>query len=273
MLKFCFLNGDIIPSEDASVSLNDLALIRGYGIFDFLRTYNSKPFLLDKYLDRFYNSAEKLRLPIEYGKEKLTEIINELLIKNKIDEVGIRLVLTGGESKDSFSIGVPNLFILIEKLPEYPSNYFDEGIKLITLNHQRVLPEIKMTNYLTAISLQPLCLKQNAQDILYVYNGCILETTRSNFFMIKDSKVVTPKEDVLIGRTRNFVLEIATKLYPVEERLIKKDEILEADEIFITGTTKQIMPVAHIDRTQIKNSPGPITRQLMKAFNDFVGKF
>jgi D-alanine transaminase/branched-chain amino acid aminotransferase len=193
MGEYFLLNGKIVRKGDAFLGITDLALLRGFGIFDFCRTQNGKPFLLDKYLNRFFNSAESIDLEIPYSKEFIRESIYQLIEKNGIVESGIRMVLTGGYTENGYAPGDPNFFILIEKINFPDPSYYEEGIKLILHEHQRELSHIKSINYLTPISIRKRVEKANAYDVLYHSNGKILEVSRSNIFIVKDNTIITPQ--------------------------------------------------------------------------------
>ena len=274
MYKFCFFNGKIHPANNPRIDLNDLGVIRGYGIFDYLRTYNGKPFLLDKYIARFQNSAKQMQLPLPYSELELAGIVNELLAKNKIAEAGIRFVITGGVSEDNYNIGKPVFYILIEDVHTYPDKWYKEGIKLMTHDHCRVFPEIKLTNYITAIRLQPVLRQKEMHDILYIYDNKVLETTRSNFFIFKNATLITPENNVLIGRTRNCILDLAKNDFKIEQRDIEKVELSEADEAFITSSSQKVMPVVKIDDILVGNGKvGANTRRVMELFDKFTNAY
>ena len=274
MYKFCFFNGKIHPANNPRIDLNDLGVIRGYGIFDYLRTYNGKPFLLDKYIARFQNSAKQMQLPLPYSELELVGIVNELLAKNKIAEAGIRFVITGGVSEDNYNIGKPVFYILIEDVHTYPDKWYKEGIKLMTHDHCRVFPEIKLTNYITAIRLQPVLRQKEMHDILYIYDNKVLETTRSNFFIFKNATLITPENNVLIGRTRNCILDLAKNDFKIEQRDIEKVELSEADEAFITSSSQKVMPVVKIDDILVGNGKvGANTRRVMELFDKFTNAY
>lgn len=267
---YYFLNHSIIKASEANISVRDISILRGFGIFDFLRTQNGRPFLIDDYLDRFTNSAKLIGLSLHFSKSEIKSIVSDLLEKNQIEEAGIRLILTGGESSNAFLPTTPNFAILIEKLHWSSNEWFEKGIKLITYNYQREFSQIKTTNYLTAILLQDRIKSESAMDVLYCHNDEIREVTRSNFFLIKNGTIITPNDHILFGITRKKVIEIAKLYYPLEERAIRKEEIEQADECFMTGTTKKITPVVNIDGTIIGNGqPGKITRHLMEMFEKF----
>ncbi len=267
---YYFLNHRIIKASEANISIRDISVLRGFGIFDFFRTQNGRPFLIDDYLDRFTNSAKLIGLPLHLSKSEIKSMVSDLLKKNQIQEAGIRLILTGGESPNAFIPTTPNFAILIENLHWPSKEWFEKGIKLITYNYQREFSQIKTTNYLTAILLQERIKSEGAMDVLYCHADEIREVTRSNFFLIKNGAIITPNEHILFGITRKKVIEIAKLYYPLEERTVRKEEIEQADESFMTGTTKKITPVVNIDGTLIGNGqPGKITRHLMEMFEKF----
>jgi len=270
MGDYFFLNGKIVPAREAWLRVTDLALLRGFGIFDFFRTHNGIPFLMDKYIDRFFNSSKHIDLEIPYSPETIKNAVNELLNKNKIIESGIRMVLTGGYTENGYTPGEPNFFILVEKINFPEQELYDKGVKLIFYEHQRELSHIKSINYLSPISNRKITQRENAYDVLYHSNNLVLEVSRSNFFIIKDGVIITPNKNILSGITRASVIALAKELYRVEEREVSLDEVLKADEAFMTGTTKKVLPVTSIDdHIYNQGKPGPVTQRLMSLFYDF----
>lgn len=267
---FYYFNDRIVPAGEAKVTVRDISVLRGFGIFDFFRTSRGKPFLIDEYILRFTNSARLIDLPFKYSPDKLKEITLETLQANRLSEAGIRLILTGGDSPNAFLPADPNFAILIEELHWPDEDWFKKGVKLITYPYQREFSQIKTINYIPAIMLQKKAREADAVDILYHHDGEIREVTRSNFFLIKDGRISTPGHHILFGITRKKTIELASMFWPVEERTVRFDEIREADECFMTGTTKKISPVVNIDGKDIgMGEPGPITRRLMKIFEEF----
>jgi branched-chain amino acid aminotransferase len=265
-----YVNGELLPSSKATLKINDLTLLRGYGIFDFFRTSAGRPFLMEEYLNRFSNSAGLMDLKLPLSKEKIGEVVQELLDRNKFPESGIRMVLTGGYSEDGFTPGEPNFFILIEPIHFPDEKYYLHGIKLITYEHLREWSNVKSINYLTPIKIRKDIEQNKGYDVLYHFNGNILEVSRSNFFIIKGKTLITPEQNVLHGITRKTVLNLAREFFTVEERDLSLKELSSASEAFITGTTKRVMPVTSIDERIIGDGiPGPETRKLMQIFSDF----
>ncbi len=273
MLKF-ILNDQIVDQDKALIHVSDLALLRAYGVFDFFRLVNLTPLFFDNHIDRFFNSAHSLRLKCPLDKVQLKTLILKLISLNKINNSGIRIVLTGGESPNGYSIGDPKLFVINEPINPLPEDDFKKGIKLVSHKFLRALPEVKSINYLVGIYNMPKAQKAGATDLLFYWDDKISELTRSNFFIVdQNDKVITAKDGILKGVNRQHVLDIATSKFIVEERDLFMQELSTAKEAFITGTTKKVMPVKQIDDLVIGNgNRGQVTYELQKMFEQFINK-
>ncbi|MBA3901174.1 MAG: aminotransferase class IV [Bacteroidetes bacterium] len=271
MLIHANIYGEYRYPGQAMLPVNDLGLIRGLGVFDYLRTYNRKPFRMDDYLERLRSSADALLLPLPNDTE-IKFVVKELIRRSDYPgDIGIRLLITGGTTPDGISVTKPSFIVTAEKLFLPPADVFLNGIKLITFEFLRELPQVKTTNYLTAIRNVKLKEQQNAYELLYHKNGNILETSRNNFFIFKENKLITPKNNILFGITRKVVLELAAGKYEIEEREIKTEEINDCTEAFITGTTKKIIPVVQVNDFIIGDGkPGANTVKIMRHFDDYV---
>lgn len=266
MKPFCFADGEIIATENATIHPMDLGLIRGYGIFDFFRTVNHKPLFLEDYLDRFTASAAKTFLTLKYSREELRTIISELVDKNDLEAGGMRMILSGGLSDNHFSPAEGKLFIFAESLIFPSEKKYNEGVKLLSLEYIRPIADIKTTNYALAVWHSEGWKRQGAEDVLYHLNGVISESSRSNFFMVKDGQVITPGKDILLGITRKNLMNLAGN---VQVRPITLQEALEAEEAFISSTTKVLLPVTQIDDHKIgTGKPGPVTMDLLQKFKE-----
>ena len=256
--NYSIINGEFIPKNEARISISDLAIQRGYGIFDYFRTVNFNPLFLEDHLDRFYYSASEMHLEVEQNREQLKELIYHLIEKNNLPDSGIKLTLTGGYSDDGYSMGNPNL-IITQSIFKYDPGNFEKGLCLMTYNHQRQLPQVKTIDYLQAVRLQPLLKEKNAEDILYHKDGEITECPRANFFVVtQDDEIITADENVLKGITRKKVLELEG--FAFKEKNINLRDIPAIKEAFISSTTKNILPVLKIDGKKIGNGiPGEIT--------------
>jgi branched-chain amino acid aminotransferase len=276
MIKYYHCDGSLIAAEAASLRVNDLAVLRGYGIFDYFLVHNRQPMFIEDYLDRFERSAAKLHLAIPASRTQLREYIFELIDANGLHEGGIRLLLTGGYSEDGYQPSVrPNLLIL--QYPPRPSSLqpYETGVKLLSYPYQRELPEVKSINYLMGIYLLPELRRAGAHEPLYHDGRYLRETVRANFFLVDErGRVVTPKDKILLGVTRRKILELARNYFEVEEREITREELLTAREAFLTGSNKKILPVVRVDDIVLgKGKPGPVTRHLMELFDAFVMEY
>jgi branched-chain amino acid aminotransferase len=266
-MGFLFLNHSIISIESARIGVRDLSLLRGYGIFDYLRTHQGKPLFLTEYLQRFYSSAEKMGLKIPLNISEIPSIIEELLQRNKFEESGIRLVLTGGESNDAFHPGTPNFYILVEPFHHPSQSDYEHGIKVLSKEYGRFMPEIKTTNYLPVVYFRDELKEQNAVDVLYHQGGQVTELSRCNLFYVKNGIVLTNEVGILKGVTRKKVIEIIEKHFPLEITSFTLKDLYEADEVFLTSTTKKVMPITQIDQQKISSGEvGKISRELYEMF-------
>jgi len=276
MEKYCYFNGRIMPLRQAALPLNDIGVLRGYGVFDFLRTYGGCPFLLDQHWRRFSNSAKSLGLKIPLSKIRAEKIIKNLIRKNKLREATIRLVLTGGASDDTlhFDPRRANFFILISRVPEYSSSDYQRGVSVLASEFKRELPLVKSNNYITAVKFKNSAQARRHNELLYHYNNEVLEGATSNFFLFKKNILITPQSGVLSGITRNFVIKLAKNKFGVVERPVKLGELAGADEAFITNSTKEILPIVRIGKLKIGDGmPGPNTKLLMSMFKERVANY
>jgi branched-chain amino acid aminotransferase len=270
--KWHYFNGKWVQSKDVKLSVFDLAILRGYGCFDLLRTYKNKPFKLKEHLQRFFNSAKFLGLKVPLSSKEIEKIVYLGIKKNKFPETLIRIILTGGISKDSLSLGKPSLIVVFTEAKNYPKSYYEKGVKVFTFKEKRIFPLVKSLNYLQGVYALNLFKKQGVIEVLHVDDEKIYEGSTSNFFAVIKSKLVTPKENILKGITRQVVLELAQKLnIPFEERNIYLKEIKNFESAFITSSTREIMPVIQIDDVIInKGKISELVKRLMVEFKNFV---
>lgn len=266
----CYYDGQISSFKQTGMSLNDLLIQRGYGIFDYLRVVDNKPLFVEDHLDRLYQSAAIMHMEVPQSKESILKIVLELVAKNDMPYSGLKLIVSGGDSSDGYSLEKPRLTIIQQPLP-VPSNSFSVN-PFILMSHpfQRQLPQVKTTDYLMAIYLQPKLKAFGGHDILYTNDGMLRECPRSNFFLISEQgNIVTPKDDILKGITRKNILASARENgIEVEERPIALEEIKTAKGAFIASSTKRIIPISKIDESVIATD-SPI---LEKVFNMLVQK-
>lgn len=268
-----FVDGKFVPSDEAVIPVTDLAVLRGLGVFDFMRTYNGNPFCLRAHLERLEASTRKIGLSFPWTIDELTARVMETLGRNNHRESNIRVVVTGGSTTDFMNPqGNPRLIIMVTALPEMPSAWYRDGIHIITHIAERSLAGAKSINYIQASLALETARQKGAQEAVYVVpQGLVLEGTTSNIFAISNGRLMTPGRGILPGITRQVILDLARSHFPVQIRDVFLSELLEADEVFISGTNKGIVPVVQVDGTVIGTGvPGPGTRLLIEKFPEFV---
>lgn len=253
------INNRLFNQEEASLSVSDLSIQRGYGIFDFLKTINNRPIFLADYLNRFFNSAKEMHLPVPFSRTELQESIEKLIEKNAIANSGIKIILTGGYSEDGYTMSKPNLVIVQSPL-EINEHYAGNGVSLVTYNHQRQIPHVKTIDYLQAIRLQNFVKERGAEDLLYHQNGFIRECPRANFFIVTENEIITPKSEILKGITRSKILGLNLEDYTFVERDFKLEDVYKAKEAFISSSTKNAFPVYRVDGKQIGDGQNRIVK-------------
>ncbi len=269
----CYLNGNYVAFDQACLPLNDLGIVRGYGVFDFLRTYNRVPFRLREHVQRLQNSAKLIGLNLPWSIEEIEAIAQNTLGQNNLPEANIRIVVTGGVSSDFITpLGQPSLMVIVTPVSEYPKEYYEQGVKAIAVQIERFLPKAKSLNYISAIGALQQAKLTNAVEALYInQQGHVLEGTTTNFYIFRESKLITPKEGILNGITRDVILELAENRFEIVEQPIYYSDLSSCDEAFITSSTKEIMPVVQIDELPISTGkPGENTQLLMHLFQNYT---
>lgn len=262
---FAFVRGEIIPLDKAFLHISDLSIQRGYGVFDFFKVSDGHAFFLSDYLDRFYQSAKVMRLTVPYIARDLKLVVQQLITQNNLPESGVKMILTGGYSRDGFQLGDSNLIITQQPLSLPGNELVEKGVKAITYEYVRDFALAKTINYSMGIWLSKLVADKKAYDVLYYKNGVVSEFPRCNFFIVKkDGTVATPDENILHGVTRTQVFSLASKHYRAEKCKVTLDDIRNAREAFLTSTTKRIVPIVQIDDSVIGDGkPGPVTLSLL----------
>ena len=267
--EYCCLNSKIVPIKEAKIPVTDIGLLRGYAIFDSIAAINGNIIFFDEHYERFVKSARIMHLKIPISKHKIETIIYKLLRKNHYGSSRIKLVLTGGKLMGGldYDLRSANLFILVQKASIPKGKDYLHGVKLITYEHQREISAAKSNDYVTAVNIQSLRRRAGATEILYTFEGKVLEATTSNFFIVKGDRLITAKNGVLIGIVRSKVIKLAKKFMDVEERIVKVSELRTADEAFITSTFKKVLPVVRINNLVIGNGRvGQKTKLLMEQY-------
>ncbi|MDO9261800.1 MAG: aminotransferase class IV, partial [Flavobacteriaceae bacterium] len=262
-----FYNENYTDIGHLSLPICSTTINRSYAAFEFFTLVNHKPFYLDRHLNRLFQTLDILRIRLDYDNNKLIEIIQQLILQNPTENISYKIFVIP-EPISNFDFFKADLFIfpIINPLKEPIS--FKTGAKLLLKAYSRFLPEAKTTNYTAYVYWENEVQHQQAIDVLYFDANFIKETSRSNIFIVKNNTIYTPKKSVLKGITRSITIDLIQKnKQNFIEKEITVDELLLADEVFVTSTTREIMPISLIDATLINQGKiGKITQQLMTDF-------
>ena len=275
------VNGVISDSASAVVSVFDHGFLYGEGIYETVRTYNHRPFLLDRHLHRLRASADMLGLPIPPTDEALANAITATTDRVTFQtEQYIRLLVTRGVgdlSYDPTSCPTPTIVIIVKPHRENDAAVTTEGIRImlssVIRNHPDAInPRIKSNNLLnSALAMQEAIRAGASEALMRNHRGELSECAQSNFFLVRHGMAHTPPLDagLLEGVTRNFVFEVAKVAgIPVSETVLRAEDLPSADEMFLTSTTREILPVTRLDDHVVgTGAAGPITRALASAFH------
>lgn len=262
--------GQIFEGKSFRVAANELSILRGYAVFDYFRTYNTKPFRWDMYWKRFQHSALSMEIEIPYPEKEIYLAVEQLIKNCGFPECSIRFILTGGLAEDGISSSQSELYIYSEIVPVNSPEKYEKGMAIKSMEYLRDFPEVKSTDYKFFLSKKPMLQKEGFDDVLYVHQNMISEMSRSNIFMIKKEQIYTPKNNILRGITRATVMDLALKYAPVIEQDISLEMLLGADEIFTTSSTKGVMAITKIDEHVFEN--GSMTKTLKKDFDHYCSQ-
>ncbi len=268
-----YIDGEFVPADRAAIPVNDLAVLRGFGVFDFLRTYGGRPFHLRDHLERLRHSAEQIGLRCPWSLEELTEIVQQTQSRNHHEECNIRIVITGGPSEDFLTPGTtPRLLVMVSPLIVMPAEWYTHGMKIITAPLERLMPGAKSIDYIPAILALREAAEKNAAEAVYLDGGnYVLEGTTCNLFLYANGKFITPERGVLSGITRKVVLGLVQSQFPLERRDVPLTELLAAEEVFLCSSNKEVAPVVMVDENIIGDGkPGPNTGKVMSLFTEYT---
>ncbi|MBI3996601.1 MAG: branched-chain-amino-acid transaminase [Candidatus Omnitrophica bacterium] len=274
-----YLNGTFVDESKATVSVFDHGLLYGDGVFEGIRSYDGLIFKLEEHIDRLFESAHTIMLKIPLSRAELIDVVKQSLRVNKLRGAYIRLVVTRGEGDlglDPRKCAQPTVFVIADKIQLYPQQLYERGLELITVATQRNVPEalnpqIKSLNYLNNILAKIEAINAGYEEaIMLSHSGYVTECTGENIFLVRKKQLLTPPPyiGVLRGITRQTVMDLAAQQrLHVREDLLTRHDLFNADEVFLTGTAAEIVPVVKIDGRVIgSGTPGPATKKLQQAF-------
>lgn len=274
------INDQIVNRIDAKVDLNDRGYHFGDGIYEVIRVINGELFTVEEHLDRFFNSARKINLNIPYSKDKTIKLVESLVKHNDISTGIVYFQLTRGNAIRTHEF--PNssttpVFSAFTTNIEVPEKELENGVEAIITEDVRWLRcEIKSLNLLPNVLAKQEAVEKNCFEAIFHRDGIITEASSSNVFIVKNGMVFTHPVTSLIlnGITRQVVLDLCqTNSMQVTEMKFSVNDLMTADEVFITSTTSDVMPVTKIGNTVIgTGAPGSVTRELQSLFRERVNK-
>jgi branched-chain amino acid aminotransferase len=279
-----FLNGAFLPAEEAQISVFDGGFLHGSGLFETMRADHGKVFRLDEHLERMLHSSEKLGLPLERPDLPLTRDFDELLARNNLTIARLRMTATFGgmHPASSTSDGVAkNICVTATALPPYPPELTARGMAVMittfTQSSHDPLAGHKTTGYLPRLLALRDAHKHGCGEALwFTPQNYLAEGSVSSVFIVRDGGLATPPLDtpILPGVSRAVVLELAAQeCVPCEEKRLTINDLLDADEVFLTNSSLQVAPVCRVEKKDIGNGkPGPVTARIREAFRALVDR-
>jgi len=279
-----YVAGRFVDAEDATVSALDAGLLLGAGLFETLRIYGGRPFRLGAHLARLRESGEFLRIFVGESDDRIAEIIDHLVEANAVPDARVRITATRGplaaELEDD-SAPPATLIISAGPMTPYPAQAYERGVTVVVsrLRANETDPTTfhKTTGYMkNLLALRDAHRARATESLLFNTKGRLAEGAISNVFVVTGGRLLTPpvEEGLLPGITRAAVLELAAAVgVPAEQRPLSAREVLDADEVFLTNSIMEILPVGRIEKKEIGDGrPGPITRKLAKSYKALVAR-
>jgi branched-chain amino acid aminotransferase len=280
-----YMNGKLVPEKEARVSVFDHGLLYGDGVFEGIRTYNNRVFMLDEHIDRLYRSAQAIGLTIPMTRAAMAKAVVYTCKANNTMNGYVRLVVTRGKGTlglNPYSCQRPEIIIIAAKIQLYPPAFYRQGLKIITAgtirnNTESINPAIKSLNYLNNILAKIEAINSGVEEVIMLNAlGFVAEASGDNVFIFKDNHLLTPPASAgaLEGITRDVVMQIAAQSgYDVRETTLTRYDLYNADEMFLTGTAAEIISVVEMDRRVIgSGKPGKKTLELAEKFRCFASE-
>ena len=278
-----WIDGKLVPKEEAKISVYDHGLLYGDGVFEGIRVYSGRIFRLEQHLDRLWDSAKAIRLEIPHTRADLTAAMEQTVRANKFTDCYIRLVVTRGVGYLGLNPNKcprPSVIIIADTIELYPKEMYDKGMSVITAsvirNHPNALsPRVKSLNYLNNILAKIEAIDANVPEaIMLNHEGNVAECTADNIFIAKAGTVYTPTthDGILEGITRAVILDLCERMtIKCVEKTLQRHDLYVADECFLTGSGAEVVPVTRIDGRSVgAGTPGPTTQKIMDAFHRYI---
>lgn len=278
-----YMNGKLVDKAKAHVSVFDHGLLYGDGVFEGIRAYNGRVFMLDEHVDRLYKSAQAISLTIPMTKKEMAKAVVISCKANKVSNGYIRLIVTRGAGTlglNPYSCGTPQVIIIAGGIQLYPAKVYENGLSVVTVGTVRnpteaTNPRIKSLNYLNNILAKIEAINAGVMEcIMLNAQGYVAEASGDNIFIVRGDTLITPPSwcGSLEGVTRAVVMKLAPEHgYQVKEDVLARYDLYNADEMFLTGTAAEIISVVNMDRRIIgTGKPGPVTKELARHYHTFA---
>ncbi len=280
-----YIDGQYYEKDDAKISVFDHGLLYGDGVFEGIRAYGGKIFKCEEHVRRLYDSAKAIWLSIPMSEEEMAVALHAALKVNKLKDAYIRLVITRGKGDlglDPRKCPRASVIIIADSIALYPEEFYEKGLEVISTATRRIPPDclsprIKSLNYLNNILAKIEGIQAGCMEVIMLnQEGFVAECSADNIFAVRDGRLSTPPlaAGALGGITRDTVLELARGAgYDTQEPNVTLYDLYTADEVFLTGTAAEVMPVVKIDGRSIGDGrPGKVTKELRKRFMKIVGR-
>ncbi len=278
MPNIAWLNGKFLPLEEATVSIEDRGFQFGDGVYEVIRVYGGSLFRLDEHLSRLAQSAQAISLPLTIEGKEWKAFIREGLERSTYSECKVYIQVTRGVAPREHLFPEttrPTIVMTFREMADLPAHLNQQGVSVITLPDLRWgRCSIKSLNLLPNILSKQQANEAGAFEALLIKDGMVTEGTSSNVILVKDGKLLTPvlSDQLLAGVTRQAVLELArSDGKVVEERPVKEEELKQADELFLIGTTIEVLPITNLDGAPVGNGiPGEVTKQMREKYQTLI---
>jgi len=280
MSETAYLNGQFLPLAEARIPVLDRGFIFGDGVYEVIPVYSRRPFRLPEHLRRLQHSLDAVRLGNPMTDAEWTRLIHELIGRHASEDQAVYLQVTRGVAKRDHAFpkeGKQTVFMMSSPLSTPPREQIEQGVPCITATDFRWLKcDVKSVSLLGNCLLRQLAADAGAVEVVLFRDGFLTEASASNVFAVRGGKLLAPPKNHLIlpGITYDVVLELAAaKGISIELRAIAEQEVRNADELWVTSSSKEVLAITTLDGKPVGNGrPGPLFRTVHQAFQDFKRK-
>ena len=273
-MSIAYLNGEYLPIEECKISVLDRGFIFGDAIYELIPVYRSKPFYLDAHLKRLYRSLDQIQINNPHSEQQWTEIIKQLIDKSGLEQLYVYIQVTRGVAPRDHAFPAntaPTVFGMIGPWPPMNEDMLTKGLSVLTVNDMRWdRCDIKVTSLLANVMKKQEAIEHQAHEAILVRDGQVLEGSATNVFIVKNGEVTTaPKNHLILpGITRDLVVELIHELnIPLKEQAATETDLAQADEVWITSSTKECLPVTRVNNMPVgSGKPGELWKKVFDAY-------